>query len=151
MTVVPAAPVPLLSTLRLIANVKPDSFLMKIMWVAPSGIPMRSEGKQNLGVVAKLPRVQKDSSGAYVCMVRPWEASHKNLFPFDVKVAVDGENSGMDILFAGTDCRIGHLFQKLPQQHYLFKHPVATILQSVYFKRVFSKVYRRSLMKITLL
>lgn len=44
-----------------------------------------------------------------------------------------------------------HLVQKLQQQHYLFKHPVATILQSIYFKRAFSKVYGRSVMKITLL
>lgn len=93
MTIVPAAPVPLLSTLQLIANVKPDSFPVKIMWVAPSGIPMRSEAKANFGVAAKLPRVQKESGGAYVCMVRPWENSRKNLFPFDVKVAVDGEQS----------------------------------------------------------
>lgn len=105
---------------------------------------MKSEAKPNTGVVAKVPRVEKRDSGAYICMVRPWGNSRNKLFPFNVDVAVDGEQSG----------RNAHvrLLQKLQQQrHYLFKHPVATILQSIYFKRAFSKVYGRSVMKITLL
>lgn len=55
---------------------------------------MRSEGKLNTGVVAKVPRVQKKDSGAYTCMVCPGGNSRTNLFPFNVDVAVDGEQAG---------------------------------------------------------
>ncbi|XP_056901988.1 g6f-like isoform X2 [Takifugu flavidus] len=88
-TVVPAAPIRLLSTLRLIASVKPDSVPTNIIWVGPGGISMKSETKLNTGTVAKVPQIQKNDSGAYVCMVRPWSTSPNILFPFNVEVTVD--------------------------------------------------------------
>lgn len=135
-TVVPAAPVRLLSTLRLIASVKPESVSTNIIWVGPGGVSMKSETKPNAGTVAKVPQIQKNDSGAYVCMVRPRSAGRNVLFPFNVEVTVDGEQ------FESADGWIGHLLQKLQQQHYLFKHPVATILQSIFFKRAFFKSLR---------
>lgn len=102
---------------------------------------MKSEAKPSGGVVAKVPRVRKEDGGAYICMVLPWGNSRNSLFPFNVDVAVDGERSGKECTRTlGSET----------QQHYLFKHPVATILQSIYFKKAFSKVYGRSVMKITL-
>ncbi|XP_029694558.1 g6f-like isoform X1 [Takifugu rubripes] len=88
-TVVPAAPIRLLSTLRLIASVKPESVSTNIIWVGPGGISMKSETKPNTGTVAKVPQIQKNDSGAYVCMVRLWSTSPNILFPFNVEVMVD--------------------------------------------------------------
>lgn len=90
-TVAPAAPIRLLSTLRLMASVKPESVSTNIIWVGPGGIPMKSETKPNAGTVAKVPQIQKNDSGAYVCMVRPWSTGRNVLFPFNVEVTVDGE------------------------------------------------------------
>lgn len=90
-TVVPAAPIRLLSTLQLIASVKPASVSTNIIWVGPGGISMKSETRPNTGTVAKVPQIQKNDSGAYVCMVRPWSPRRNILFPFNVEVTVDGE------------------------------------------------------------
>lgn len=57
---------------------------------------MKSEAQPNTGVVTKVPRVQKKDSGAYICMVRPWGNSRNNLYPFNVDVTVDGEQSGKE-------------------------------------------------------
>ncbi|XP_033495991.1 g6f-like isoform X1 [Epinephelus lanceolatus] len=91
-TVVPAAPIPQQSTLRLIACVNPPSAAKKITWAAPGGIPIKSETKPNTGTVAKLPQVQNSDNGAYVCMVHPWGNSSSALFPFNVEVTVDADN-----------------------------------------------------------
>lgn len=90
-TVVPAAPIPHHSTLRLIASVNPDSAISKITWVSPDGVSMKSERKPNTGTVAKLPQVFNNDNGTYVCMVRSWGNGNNTLFPFDVDVTVDGE------------------------------------------------------------
>lgn len=90
-TVVPAAPIPQYSTLRLIASVNPDFAITKITWVAPGGLSMKSEKKLNTGTVAKLPQIQTNDNGAYVCMVHPWGNSSNSLFAFNVDVTVDGE------------------------------------------------------------
>lgn len=90
-TVAPAAPIRLLSTLQLIASVTPASVSTNIIWVGPGGISMKSETKPNAGTVAKVPQIQKNDSGAYVCMVRPWSSGRNILFPFNVEVTVDGE------------------------------------------------------------
>lgn len=90
-TIVPVRPIRLLSTLQLIASVKPDLASTNIIWVAPSGISMKNEKIPNTGTVAKVPQVQKNDSGAYVCMVHPWDISRSILFPFNVEVTVDGE------------------------------------------------------------
>lgn len=89
--VVPAAPIPQHSTLRLIARVIPDSAITRITWAAPGGIFMKSEKKPNTGTVAKLPQVQNSDSGAYVCAVQPWGNSSSSVFAFNVDVTVDGE------------------------------------------------------------
>lgn len=52
---------------------------------------MKSEMKPDTGTVAKVPQIQKNDSGAYVCMVRPWSTSRNIVFPFNVEVTVDGE------------------------------------------------------------
>ncbi|XP_073341705.1 g6f-like isoform X2 [Pagrus major] len=88
-TVVPAAPILQLSTLRLIASVNPDSAVTRITWAAPGDISMKSEKKPKTGTVSKLPRLQISDSGAYVCMVHPQGHSSKALFPFNVDVTVD--------------------------------------------------------------
>lgn len=90
-TVVPAAPIPQGSILRLIAKVDPDFAVAKIIWAGPGGVSMKSEKKPNTGTVAKLPQVQRNEQGAYICMVRPWGNSSSGLFPFNVDVSVDGE------------------------------------------------------------
>ncbi|KAM9353502.1 g6f-like [Symphorus nematophorus] len=89
-TVVPTPPIAQQSTLRLIASVKPDFAITKITWVAPGGISIKSEKKPNTGTVAKLPRVQYNDNGAYVCMVHPWGNSSNALVAFNVEVAIDG-------------------------------------------------------------
>lgn len=89
-TIVPVGSIHLLSTLQLIASVKPDLASTNIIWVAPSGISMKSEKMLNIGTVAKVPQVQKNDGGAYVCMVYLWD-SRSILFPFNVEVTVDGE------------------------------------------------------------
>ncbi|KAM6936741.1 g6f-like [Lycodopsis pacificus] len=91
-TVVPAAPIPLLSTLRLAAVVNPGYAVTRITWAAPGGASMKSEKKTNAGTVAKLPQVQSSDSGAYSCMVRLWGNSGNTLFPFKVDVIVDADN-----------------------------------------------------------
>lgn len=90
-TVVPAAPIPQGSTLLLIAKVDPDFAVAKIIWAGPGGASMRSEKMPKTGTVAKLPQVQRQEQGAYICMVRPWGNSSSSLFPFNVDVSVDGE------------------------------------------------------------
>ncbi|XP_045899644.1 g6f-like isoform X2 [Micropterus dolomieu] len=90
-TVVPAAPIPQYSTLRLIASVNPDFAITKITWVAPGGLSMKSEKKLNTGTVAKLPQIQTSDNGAYVCMVHPWGNSSNSLFAFNVDVTVDAD------------------------------------------------------------
>lgn len=60
---------------------------------------MKSEAKPNTGSVAKVTRVEKNDSGPYICMVHPHGNSQNNLFPFNVKVTVDGEQS------AGAECK----------------------------------------------
>ncbi|XP_010733385.3 g6f-like isoform X1 [Larimichthys crocea] len=91
-TVVPAAPIPHHSTLRLIASVNPDSAISKITWVSPDGVSMKSERKPNTGTVAKLPQVFNNDNGTYVCMVRSWGNGNNTLFPFNVDVTVDDDN-----------------------------------------------------------
>ncbi|XP_030249130.1 g6f-like isoform X7 [Sparus aurata] len=91
-TVVPAAPIPQLSTLALIASVNPDSAVTKITWEAPGGISMKSEKKPNTGTVAKLPLLQISDGGAYVCLVHPQGDSSRAPFPFNVDVTVDADN-----------------------------------------------------------
>lgn len=90
-TVVPAAPIPQGSILRLIAKVDPDFAVDKIIWVGPGGVSMKSEKMSKTGTVAKLPHVQRHEQGVYVCMVRPLGNSTSSLFPFNVDVSVDGE------------------------------------------------------------
>ncbi|XP_028280248.1 g6f-like isoform X2 [Parambassis ranga] len=89
--VVPTAPIPQHSTLRLIARVIPDSAITRITWTAPGGISMKSEKKPNTGTVAKLPQVQNSDSGAYVCLVQPWGNSSSSVFAFNVDVTVDAD------------------------------------------------------------
>ncbi|XP_075965740.1 g6f-like [Anarhichas minor] len=91
-TVVPAAPIPLLSTLQLAAVVNPGYAITSITWAAPGGISMKSEKKTNTGTVAKLPQVQSSDSGAYICMVRLSGNSNNTPFPFKVDVIVDADN-----------------------------------------------------------
>ncbi|XP_054477595.1 g6f-like isoform X2 [Anoplopoma fimbria] len=97
-TVVPAAPIPQLSTLRLTASVNPGYAVAKITWAAPSGASMKSEKEPNKGTVTKLPMVQISDSGAYVCTVCLWD---KNLFTFnvDVNVAADKVASFTNITY----------------------------------------------------
>lgn len=90
-TVVPAAPIPQQSTLRLIASVNPDNAVTKITWAAPGGISIKSEKKPNTGTVAKLPQVVYSDNGTYVCMVHLWGKSSNILVTFNVDVTVDGE------------------------------------------------------------
>ncbi|CAK6966276.1 g6f-like [Scomber scombrus] len=90
-TIVPPAPIPQHSTLRLIASVNPDNVISKITWAAPGDIFMKSEEKQNVGTVAKLPKVQISDNGPYVCMVHPRGNSSKPLFAFNVDVIVDAD------------------------------------------------------------
>ncbi|KAK2910060.1 g6f-like isoform X2 [Channa argus] len=91
-TIVPAAPIPQLSTLRFIASVNPDFAITKITWKAPGGISMKSEKMPNTGTVAKLPRVRNRDNGVYVCTVHPWANSSTSFFTFNVKVTVDAHN-----------------------------------------------------------
>lgn len=111
---------------------------------------MKSEKKPKAGTVAKLPQVQIGDNGAYVCMVYPRGNSSSPLFAFSVDVAVDGEadlrerkakalRNRIHLFFAFVDGLSGHQCQKLQQQHYLFKHPVATVLQSIYVCRTVSR------------
>ena len=91
-TIVPTAPIPQQSTLRLFASVNPDNAISKITWAAPGDIFMKSEKKPREGTVAKLPQVQTSDNGPYVCMVHPQGSSSKPLFAFNVDVTVDGES-----------------------------------------------------------
>ncbi|XP_056301083.1 g6f-like isoform X5 [Pseudoliparis swirei] len=86
-TVLPAAPIPQLSTVRLAARVNPG-YAVKITWAAPGGIYMKSK-KTNTDTVTKLPLVQNKDGGTYVCMVHPWGNSSNTVFAFDVDVTVD--------------------------------------------------------------
>lgn len=90
-TVVPPPPVPRRSPLRLSARVFPDYAVSQITWTAPSGIIMKSERKPKSSVLAKLPEVENDDTGAYVCTVYPWGNSSNSLLAFSVNVTVDGE------------------------------------------------------------
>uniref|UniRef100_A0A3Q1EMZ0 Uncharacterized LOC110962810 n=1 Tax=Acanthochromis polyacanthus TaxID=80966 RepID=A0A3Q1EMZ0_9TELE len=90
-SVIPAVPVPLNSTVRLIASVNPDSTIAKITWSAPGGFSLRSEKTRNTGTVAKLPRVQTNDSGDYVCTVHPWSNSSSTLFAFNVTITIDAD------------------------------------------------------------
>ncbi|XP_032374613.1 g6f-like isoform X2 [Etheostoma spectabile] len=91
-TVVPAAPIPQHSTLRLIASVNPDNVVTKITWAAPGGISIKSEKKRNTGTVAKLPQVLYSDNGTYVCMVHLRGNSSNTLVTFNVDVTVDADN-----------------------------------------------------------
>uniref|UniRef100_A0A8C2XFZ2 Ig-like domain-containing protein n=1 Tax=Cyclopterus lumpus TaxID=8103 RepID=A0A8C2XFZ2_CYCLU len=95
-TIVPAAPIPQLSTVRLAASVNPGYAATKITWAAPGGIYMKSK-KTNTDTVAKVPLVQNKDGGAYVCMVHPWGNSSNTVFAFHVDVTVDGETDLRDI------------------------------------------------------
>ncbi|KAM8870235.1 g6f-like isoform 2-T2 [Spinachia spinachia] len=88
-TVAPAAPIPLLWTLRLTARVDPSYAVTKITWASPAGISLKSEKIKNTGTVAKVPQVQKSNSGVYVCTVRLWGNSSNTAFAFRVDVIVD--------------------------------------------------------------
>ncbi|XP_040900164.1 g6f-like isoform X1 [Toxotes jaculatrix] len=85
-TVLPAPTMPQHSTLRLIASVNPD--FVKINWVAPDGISMKSEKITKDTTVAKLPQVQTSDNGTYVCTVHPYDNSSSILCPFRVNVIV---------------------------------------------------------------
>ncbi|KAF3839277.1 hypothetical protein F7725_017994 [Dissostichus mawsoni] len=90
-TVVPPPPVPHRSPLRLTARVFPDYAVTQITWTAPSGIIMKSEKKPKSSVLAKLPEVENDDTGAYVCTVYPWGNSSNSLLAFSVNVTVDAK------------------------------------------------------------
>ncbi|XP_034409695.1 g6f-like isoform X2 [Cyclopterus lumpus] len=90
-TIVPAAPIPQLSTVRLAASVNPGYAATKITWAAPGGIYMKSK-KTNTDTVAKVPLVQNKDGGAYVCMVHPWGNSSNTVFAFHVDVTVDANS-----------------------------------------------------------
>ncbi|XP_071765677.2 g6f-like [Centroberyx gerrardi] len=89
--IVPTAPIPQDSILRLIASVKPDFAIARITWAAPGGAPIMSERMRNTRTVAKLPRVQTSDSGAYVCTVYPRGNSSNTHFNFSVDVTVDDD------------------------------------------------------------
>ncbi|KAK2844780.1 hypothetical protein Q5P01_011439 [Channa striata] len=91
-TVIPDAPIPQLSTLRLIASVNPDFAITKITWEAPGNVSMKSEKMQNILTVAKLPQIQNSDNGVYVCTVHPWANSTTSFFTFSVEVTVDAHN-----------------------------------------------------------
>uniref|UniRef100_A0A3Q3WRN5 Ig-like domain-containing protein n=1 Tax=Mola mola TaxID=94237 RepID=A0A3Q3WRN5_MOLML len=92
-TVVPAAPIPQLSTLELIASVNPDYAVDKIIWAAPGAgrVSMKSK-KSKTGTVAKLPQVQSSDSGSYACMIHPLGNSSTNVFTFSVNITVDANS-----------------------------------------------------------
>ncbi|XP_063734389.1 g6f-like isoform X2 [Eleginops maclovinus] len=87
-TVVPPAPVPRRSTLRLTAHVFPDYAVTQITWAAPSGTIMKSERKPKTSVLAKLPQMEDSDSGAYVCTVYPWGNSSNSFLAFNVNVTL---------------------------------------------------------------
>lgn len=130
-TIVPASPIPLLSTLQLVASVIPDSAVTKIIWAAPDGISVKNEATPSTGVLAKVPRVQKKDSGAYTCMVLPGGNSRNNLFPFNVDVAVDGEQSGEECTCtSGLETSAAALFIQASCSHNSSKY----LLQESIFK-----------------
>ncbi|XP_026226357.1 g6f-like [Anabas testudineus] len=88
-TVIPTAPIPQHSTLRLIASVNPDYAITKITWTAPGGIYMKSEKMPNTGTVAKLPKVQNNDNGVYVCTLHLWGNSSSSFVTFNVDVTID--------------------------------------------------------------
>ncbi|XP_033979877.1 LOW QUALITY PROTEIN: g6f-like [Trematomus bernacchii] len=90
-TVVPPPPVPHRSPLRLTASVSPDYAVTQITWTAPSGNIMKSEKKPKSTVLAKLPQVENDDTGAYVCTVYPWGNSSNSLLAFSVNVTLDDD------------------------------------------------------------
>ncbi|KAM7421136.1 hypothetical protein PAMA_015345 [Pampus argenteus] len=98
-TIIPTAPIPQKSTLRLTANVHPSSAVSHITWVTPGGMLMKSEKKEKVGTVAKLPQVLNSDSGVYVCRVYPWVNSSNPVFIFNVDVIVDDDNVAS---FTGT-------------------------------------------------
>ncbi|CAJ1062577.1 uncharacterized protein LOC109995383 isoform X1 [Xyrichtys novacula] len=89
-TVEPAMPIPQQGTLRLKASVNPDFAITQITWVAPGGLPMKSESS-NKGTMTKVPMVQSSDKGGYVCMVHPLGNSSSPLLPFKVDVTVADE------------------------------------------------------------
>ncbi|KAI4790550.1 hypothetical protein KUCAC02_034558, partial [Chaenocephalus aceratus] len=103
-TVVPPPPVPRRSPLRLSARVFPDYAVTQITWTAPSGIIMKSERKPKSSVLAKLPEVENDDTGAYVCTVYPWGNSSNSLLAFSVNVTVDDDKvSSLRITHENTE------------------------------------------------
>ncbi|KAK7887017.1 hypothetical protein WMY93_026638 [Mugilogobius chulae] len=90
-TVVPPGLVPQYSTLRLIANVQPEIAVSKITWAAPGDISMRTEKIPKFGTITKLPQVQNNDDGAYVCLVYLKGNSSSPFFAFNVDVNVDAD------------------------------------------------------------
>ncbi|KAM4600463.1 g6f-like [Polymixia lowei] len=90
-TIVPEAPVPQNSILRLIADVTPKFAVTRVSWAAPGDVALRSEKMGNTGnTVAKLPQFRASDAGAYTCVVLPRGNSSNALFAFNVDVTMDG-------------------------------------------------------------
>lgn len=52
---------------------------------------MKSEKMPNTGTVAKLPKVQNNDNGVYVCTLHLWGNSSSSFVTFNVDVTIDGE------------------------------------------------------------
>ncbi|CAL8247437.1 unnamed protein product [Lota lota] len=87
-TILPASPVPY-GILRLVASVYPYYIVGSITWAGPGGTPLRSEVKQKMETVTKIPHFNKNDEGTYVCVLHPKCNRSRATFSFNVDVKLD--------------------------------------------------------------
>ncbi|XP_061675752.1 g6f-like isoform X1 [Syngnathoides biaculeatus] len=88
-TSIPASPIPLNSTLRLIAKITPNFARDYISWESQDGTSLKTVFRPIVGFVTKLPQATYSDAGSYKCTVHPPRSTNGTVFTFSVNVTVD--------------------------------------------------------------
>ncbi|XP_017561556.2 g6f-like isoform X1 [Pygocentrus nattereri] len=89
LTLAPAPPIPLGSTVRLTAQVSPYYAVAGGMWLSPAGVPLLTVVPAQGTLLTKLPRVNRGDNGLYICSIHVQGQSSKPEYKHTLNVTVN--------------------------------------------------------------
>ncbi|KAL6489472.1 hypothetical protein MHYP_G00032130 [Metynnis hypsauchen] len=89
LTLAPAPPIPLGSTVSLTAQVSPYYAVAGGMWLSPAGVPLLTAVPAQGTLLTKLPRVSRGDNGLYICSIHIQGQSSKPEYKHTLNVTVN--------------------------------------------------------------
>ncbi|KAL7886567.1 hypothetical protein AOLI_G00042880 [Acnodon oligacanthus] len=118
LTLAPAPPIPLGSTVRLTAQISPYYAVAGGMWLSPAGVPLLTAVPAQGTLLTKLPRVSREDNGLYICSIHIQGQSSKPEHKHTLNVTVNAWEAAQfpNIKYDSTESRasLSHLPVTLP-------------------------------------